>query len=400
MAPKMNNSTTSSRLVTEMVKGSHEFKIKGYSLVKGIGVGKFIESETFNVGGYGWAIHFYPDGKEPQVNAVYISVFVALVSNDKDVPAKFEIAMHDQRGIAKDFVLGHFDGSLMKTLHTISVGELWGFTRFYKRFHLEHSMYLNDDCLQLNCTVGVFPTTIDRSMAIQVPESTIGAHFGMLFEDDESSDVTFCVEGDKFRAHKIVLAARSTVFKTQFFSGMDKFDGEILVTDMKPKVFKALLHFIYNDTLEQAEEFYLSQSSFMSSLSELFIVKLLAAAHQYDLPRLKLICESVLCKHISIDSVAHIMALSERYVASELKSICLQFATENLDAVMKSDGFKHLKETCPVLQFELLKSVAAIVERAKPSGSVDTDETPMPNEIDAETSSYNPSSDEEDDIPD
>jgi len=75
-------------------------------------------------------------------------------------------------------------------------------------------------------------------MTIEVPESTIATNFGMLFEDKQFSDVTFCVGGSKFYAHKIVLAAQSSVFKTQFFNGNEKVDREILVHDIEPKVFK------------------------------------------------------------------------------------------------------------------------------------------------------------------
>jgi len=75
-------------------------------------------------------------------------------------------------------------------------------------------------------------------MTIEVPESNIAKSFEMLFEDEQSSDVTFSVGGNKFYAHKIVLAARSSVFKSQFFGGTDKVDREILVNDMEPKVFK------------------------------------------------------------------------------------------------------------------------------------------------------------------
>lgn len=93
---------------------------------------------------------------------------------------------------------------------------------------------------------------------------------------------------------------------------------------------QALLHFIYRDALIEDEELFMSRSSFLPSISETFAAKLLAAAEKYDLPRLKLMCESVLCKDISIDSVAYILALADRYNAAELKSICLQFSAENL----------------------------------------------------------------------
>ena len=36
----------------DTVVRTHEFKINGYSLVKGMGVGKFVASDTIAVGGY------------------------------------------------------------------------------------------------------------------------------------------------------------------------------------------------------------------------------------------------------------------------------------------------------------------------------------------------------------
>lgn len=92
---------------------------------------------------------------------------------------------------------------------------------------------------------------------------------------------------------------------------------------------QALLHFIYKDNLSE-EELSFSGSSFQSSVAETLVAKLLAAADRYDLPRLRLICESVLCKDISVDSVAMILALAERHHAVDLKFICLKFAAENL----------------------------------------------------------------------
>lgn len=105
---------------------------------------------------------------------------------------------------------------------------------------LESSVFLKDDCLKINCTVGVVVSAVDcsRLHSIHVPESDIGAHFGILLENKECSDVTFNVSGEKFHAHKLVLAARSPVFETEFFNGMDEDDQEIVVTDMEPNVFK------------------------------------------------------------------------------------------------------------------------------------------------------------------
>ncbi|KAK6942058.1 BTB/POZ domain, partial [Dillenia turbinata] len=354
-------SPTSSRSVTETVNGSHNFVIKGYSLAKGMGVGKHIASENFNVGGYDWAIYFYPDGKNPEDNSTYVSVFIALASEGTDVRALFELRLLDQSGRGKHKVHSHFDRSLESGPYTLKYRGSMGYKRFFRRAMLETSDFLKDDCLKINCTVGVVVSAIDcsRLHSIQVPESDIGVHFGMLLENEDGSDVVFDVAGEKFHAHKLVLAARSPVFEAEFLVGKGENDHEVIVTDMEPK---ALLHFIYRDSLIEDEELSASSSSCLSSDSETLAEKLLAAADKYGLARLRLMCESLLCKDISVNSVAEILALADRYHAMDLKAVCLKFAAENLVAVMRSDGFEFLKENCPLLQSELLKTVAGCEE--------------------------------------
>ncbi|KAA8544414.1 hypothetical protein F0562_022426 [Nyssa sinensis] len=363
-------SPTSSLSVTETVNGSHRFVIQGYSLAKGMGIGKHIASDNFTVGGYQWAIYFYPDGKNPEDNSTYVSVFIALASEGTDVRALFELTLVDQSGKGKHKVHSHFDRSLESGPYTLKYrGSMWGYKRFFRRAMLETSDYLKDDCLKINCAVGVVVSAIDcsRLHSIQVPESDIGAHFGMLLENMEGSDVVFNVSGEKFNAHKLVLAARSSVFRSEFFDGSEGNNQEITVTDMEPKVFKVMLHFIYRDALID-DELVASSSSCLSSVSDTSMAKLLAAADKYDLGRLRWVCESHLCKDISVNSVANILALADSYHASELKAVCLRFAAENLAAVMRSDGFEYLKENCPSLQSELLKTVAGCEEACSSGG--------------------------------
>ncbi|XP_059429610.1 BTB/POZ and MATH domain-containing protein 4 [Corylus avellana] len=371
MARRETSPPTSSRSVTETENGSHKFVIQGYSLAKGMGVGKHIASDNFTVGGYQWAIYFYPDGKNPEDNSAYVSVFIALASEGTDVRALFELTLVDQSGKGKHKVHSHFDRSLESGPYTLKYrGSMWGYKRFFRRTLLESSDYLKDDCLKINCTVGVVVSAIDcpRLHRIRVPESDIGAHFGMLLENMEGSDVTFDVEGEKFHVHKLVLAARSPLFRSKFFDGLEEDKQEIVVTDLEPKVFKAMLHFIYKDSLTEDVESVSSSSSCPSPVSETLTAKLLAAADRYGLERLKLMCESHICKDIAVNSVAEILALADRCHASELKAVCLRFASENLAAVMRSDGFHYLKENCPSLQSEILKTIAGCEEDCSSGG--------------------------------
>ncbi|KAL9331744.1 hypothetical protein ACSQ67_001354 [Phaseolus vulgaris] len=427
--------TTSSTSVTETVRGSHQFKITGYSLSKGIGIGKYMPSEQFSVGGYDWAIYFYPDGKSVEDNATYVSLFIALASDGTDVRALFELTLLDQSGKERHKVHSHFERTLESGPYTLKyrgsmcssvamriasfivdpllssllrptkrlfstlqftiglchhrcrllpfpdvsiavlvgcilcwscAAAVWGYKRFFKRTSLETSDYLKDDCLSVNCSVGVVRSRTEgpKIYTIAIPPSSIGQQFGQLLENRKGSDVNFEVDGEIFAAHKLVLAARSPVFRAQLFGPMkDQNTQCIKVEDMEAPVFKALLHFIYWDSLPDMHELTGLNSKWASTL---MAQHLLAAADRYGLERLRLKCEASLCEDVAINTVATTLALAEQHHCFQLKAVCLKFiaTSENLRAVMQTDGFEYLKESCPSVLTELLEYVARFTEHS------------------------------------
>lgn len=117
---------TSSTSVTDTVNGSHHFKIAGYSLSKGMGVGRYVASDSFRVGDYSWAIYFYPDGKSGEDNAAYVSLFIALASEGTDVRALFELTLLDQSGRERHKVHTHFGRALDGGPYTLKYrGSMW-----------------------------------------------------------------------------------------------------------------------------------------------------------------------------------------------------------------------------------------------------------------------------------
>ncbi|CAN1193180.1 BTB/POZ and MATH domain-containing protein 2 [Linum perenne] len=354
---------TSSTSRNETVNGTHKFDISGYSLSKGMGVGKYIASDTFFVGGYAWAIYFYPDGKSPEDNGNYVSLFIALASEGTDVRALFELTLMDQSGKERHKVHSHFGRNLETGPYTLKYrGSMWGYKRFFKRTQLETSDYLKDDKLVIRCCVGVVKSQTEgpKTFTISVPPSDIGLHFGGLLESGKGSDVNFEVDGETFSAHKLVLAARSPVFRAQFFGPMkDQNTSSLKVEDVEAPVFKvlslshsltlflyeflackyldkshalecvqALLHFIYWDALPEMEELGVNSKWAATLMAQ----HLLAAADRYALERLRLLCETTLCEDVAVDTVATTLALAEQHQCLQLKAVCLKFIAlpENL----------------------------------------------------------------------
>lgn len=106
---------------------------------------------------------------------------------------------------------------------------------------MEGSEYLQNDCIVLRCTVGVVvsKTNGSKPYLIDFPPVDMGTDFGALLDSGEGTDVTFEVEGETFKAHKLVLAARSPVFKAQLCGLLRESNTEnIPVTDVKAAAFR------------------------------------------------------------------------------------------------------------------------------------------------------------------
>ncbi|XP_026458851.1 BTB/POZ and MATH domain-containing protein 3-like [Papaver somniferum] len=354
-----NHEISSSQTVFETVKGSHEYEIKGYSLTKGMGVGKSMNSGRFTVAGYDWVVRFYPDGLTTQAQeAEYVSVYVRLVSPG-EVRASFEFKLRDQIGKG-------IPSRSSRSPHTFKFGSSsysqWGYTKYMKKSQVETSDYLKDDCLSIRCTVGVVQTRGAKGnrYVIHVPPSDMPQNFKGLLESKIGFDITFQVGNEFFRAHKLILAARSPVFRAMFFGLVGNPEVEIVVIEeFNPFTFKAMLLFLYSDEFPEAHELFDSDSLCTSTT---IARHLLVAADRYGLARLKLMCEEKLYEDITANTVADTLELADLHNCMGLKTACLNFVAkpENLGEVMKSDGYAYLKKCHPSLLTDLLKTIAMV----------------------------------------
>ncbi|XP_010227285.1 BTB/POZ and MATH domain-containing protein 2 [Brachypodium distachyon] len=87
---------TSSRCVTEC--GAHNFEVTNSELLVGMGIGRFVSSSTFSVGGYDWSIRFYPAGEKDDPAGGYASAFLFYLSETKNVTENFALTMLDKDG--------------------------------------------------------------------------------------------------------------------------------------------------------------------------------------------------------------------------------------------------------------------------------------------------------------
>ncbi|KAK3120547.1 hypothetical protein QOZ80_9AG0689760 [Eleusine coracana subsp. coracana] len=347
-------------VISKSHAGAQILRLKGYSKIKGIGVGNSIKSNVFTVGGHSWYVQCYPEGSW-QGCAGWISLFLHLdrtAPNWKgNVRAKFEFCLLDENGQPVQ------EYRVASPIHTFSLvsgyrNQYRGYTQFIRRRTLEW-LYLTQDVLRIRCDVTVVieeatvETTSVRPESLLVP--TLAAkvrdlhhHFRDLLASKVGADVTFKVSGQKFLAHRIVLAARSPVFMAELFGQMkEKYMACIQIDDMDASVFNAMLHFIYTDSLPELDE---RDKVAMAQ-------HLIVAADRYGLEKLKYICMTILVCDMNSTNVTTTLVLAEQHGFNVLKEVCfmcLERLGDRKVAFMASDGFQHLKSSCPCLFEEVL----------------------------------------------
>ncbi|KAF7032859.1 hypothetical protein CFC21_043992 [Triticum aestivum] len=283
----MSGEKTVSFCTTDSVQGSHVFSVSGYSKQRGMGCGKFIRSGAFLVGGHEWAIRFYPDGFNDDYRN-FISVYAELLSKDAEVHASCDMRLVNQT----TRLSSSLDKTEPRLFNQTNLSRFAPQTAaFMARSAFESSAYLRDDKLEVECIITVMKKA--RVSETKAPLSGIAAQLSKLLEaNDIPADITFSVGGVVFGAHKLVLAIRSPVFKAEFYGPMKQTETPLItIKDMQPDVFKALLHFIYTESLQITDDLEGNDRIEM-------VQHLLVAADRYDMEWLKLVCEKILCDNL------------------------------------------------------------------------------------------------------
>jgi len=329
------------------------FHVVGYSHQKAICAHKdtSILSGRFSVGGHEWALVLVADiYNDDHPDCVAISLLLDPFAAP-GVLASFELRLVNQ-STGLPFTV-HKEAPMVFDDNNDMAATCW-----IKRSLLESPTYLQNDRLTVECIVTVIKERLvskTKSLPrIEVPPPNMAENFGSLLETDLGADVTFSVGDETFKAHKIVLATRSPVFKAELYGPM-KEEGmkPITIKDMQPDVFRALLRFIYTDSLPPLDDLEADDHSEM-------IRHLLVAADRYAIERLKLICQSFLCENLNVQTVATTLALADQHNCDILKDACIDFITcsNEMDGLLSSQGYKNLKRTCPAVVIDVFEKTS------------------------------------------
>ncbi|PWZ58351.1 BTB/POZ and MATH domain-containing protein 2 [Zea mays] len=316
--------------------GYHLLVVNGYSRTKqDTPNGSCLRSNPFKIGGHRWTIECYPNGYE-QENSDYISFYLVLDDFNvvEPVVAQYAFSFFGQVQPSESSLL-LAPGA--RGPYRFSSTDAYSFPCLMNRQQFEKSKHLRDDSFTIRCDVAIVKNVnIGEAAAarrfVTVPPPSILHHLGNLLLSQVGADVTFQVGGEKFMAHRCVFAARSAVFRAELFGSMKEgaADTVVHIHDMDAK-------------------------------------DLLVAADRYDIPRLRLICEYMMCSYIDTDTVADMLELADKHRCNGLKDACLDFLNSppNLQQVMAAGDLDDLAISCPAVLIELIAKLTSSLKLDK-----------------------------------
>jgi BTB/POZ domain/BTB And C-terminal Kelch len=144
-------------------------------------------------------------------------------------------------------------------------------------------------------------------------------------------DVVLIVDGERFPAHKAVLAAASKVFKAMFTREMkEKHAGEIVLSSLDPRSWRVAMQYIYTAQVDIDDE----ETALL----------VLSSARMYQLETLERFVESFLISRLNVCNCFDLLGHAERYDLFKLKEACENTMEEHFEEMAASPAFLQ----CPV----------------------------------------------------
>ncbi|CAL1273124.1 unnamed protein product [Larinioides sclopetarius] len=155
------------------------------------------------------------------------------------------------------------------------------------------------------------------------------------------TDVELKTETKSFPAHKMVLCARSPVFKRMLTSDMKERNTNcIRVDDLEDDVVQQLLLFMYSDRVENLEWGMATRLHF--------------AADKYQVGKLKEVSISFLVEHLTPTTAGELLLLADTHSDDNLKKLVEDFILEHEREVFGSKQWEKLMETNPLLAMKAM----------------------------------------------
>jgi len=177
----------------------------------------------------------------------------------------------------------------------------------------------------------ISPAQTTRDPNWQSTKSSVRERNAAMFNNSLMADVTFVV-GPKdcqrrIPAHKYILCTGSTVFYAMLYGSLAEAAEEIVVPDVDPEAFLALLNYLYTD------EIHLEPDNVLATLY---------AAKKYIVPHLARVCVKYLETSLSAKNACLLLSQSRLFEEPELMQRCWDVIDAQAEIALKSEGFTDI----------------------------------------------------------
>lgn len=170
-------------------------------------------------------------------------------------------------------------------------------------------------------------------------ERILADDFKQMFLSEEYSDVEFEVSGQRFKAHRNILAMRSNHFRSMLCDNLkeDRMSRPIIIEDMTPRAFRALLLYMYTNTIG-------GDSNATTDCET--ACELMRQSEWYDLPDLKVVAFQHVSQILDIENACTLIvnASEPEPVLEECVALALKFIVKNFPFLCQREDFKQLPQ--------------------------------------------------------
>ncbi|XP_060557022.1 BTB/POZ domain-containing protein 3-like [Ruditapes philippinarum] len=157
-----------------------------------------------------------------------------------------------------------------------------------------------------------------------------------MFQQGLWTDVVFkCMDHDKgeevIKAHKNVLASRSSVFQAMFFGPCADTTDVVELKDREKEILHLFLVYIYSDSI---------------TLTEGTAFAVLEMAHYYQVTNLVMLCSEFLKTVLTASNVCETLTLARFYNLYGLRDACCSFIDSHAQDVIQTESFMNISEDC------------------------------------------------------
>ncbi|PAA92725.1 hypothetical protein BOX15_Mlig026858g2 [Macrostomum lignano] len=303
-------------------------------------------------------MNLYPDGIDRDARG-YLSLFlevkevngVSISETTCQIPSKFDLILLEKRNNDVEMEV-QFGKKHLQHMFNKEEND-WGFKRFVEKGKLRGTS-LSVICNLDFILKGEYQHVCSSAVAAPSGDNLacLAEDMASLLEDHTFADISIGIGETVFRAHKTVLAARSSVFKAMFAHRCkESSSNRVDICDTSPETWRHVMRFLYTGNMGVEHR--------VEDLAEI-----LKVADKYEVNSLKAACADLLARQICFDNFEEILLLAHMHKAAGLKQACCQFMKHSAQRVVCKPEWEELQKSWPDLTSEVLTQV---IRRSKKS---------------------------------